>query len=137
MILDLKRSEWLPMYDEEGIRAILTELDDLVKELSQQMAQGAASGPSLRARAIYLHQSLIRNQKYINAYLTYRLQKIRLARWQLGAVLPEKVSKEILSNKENEYFSKYSSILTEYNEALGLDVTSDMEPPKDLLIEVK
>lgn len=55
------------MYDEEGIRAILTELDELVKELSQQMAQGAASGPSLRARAIFLHQSLIRNQKYVNA----------------------------------------------------------------------
>lgn len=61
------------------------------------------------------------------------MTKIRGARWQLGAVLPEKVSKEILSPKENEYFSKYSSILTEYNESLGLDVTADMEVTSNFL----
>lgn len=61
------------------------------------------------------------------SYITHRLSKIRAARWQLGAVLPEKITKEILNVKEKEYFAKYASLLTEYNEDIGIDVTTDLE----------
>jgi hypothetical protein len=45
----------------------------------------------------------------------------------IGAVLPQKMTTEILSSREKEYFANYSSILTDYNEAIGLDITSDLE----------
>lgn len=41
--------------------------------------------------------------------------------------MPEKITKEILNVKEKEYFAKYASLLTEYNEDIGIDVTTDLE----------
>ena len=42
-------------------------------------------------------------------------------------MLPESVSRDVLSSKEKEYFTKYNEIITEYIEEVGLDVTSDIE----------
>jgi hypothetical protein len=33
MLLDLKRSDWLPPYDDEGVRIIITEMDDISRKL--------------------------------------------------------------------------------------------------------
>lgn len=58
-------------------------------------------------------------------------------RWEGGAVLPASIAQETLSAHERSYFAQYNSLLTEVNESLGMDITSDLEPPKDLLIEVR
>eukprot|EP00981_Chlorochromonas_danica_P002343 scaffold453_cov187-Ochromonas_danica.AAC.13 len=58
-------------------------------------------------------------------------------RWEGGAVLPASIAQETLSAHEKSYFAQYNSLLTEVNESLGMDITSDLEPPKDLLIEVR
>lgn len=139
MILDLKRSDWLPAYDEEGIRTLLAELIEIVQKLSSSME--VLNQPNMpnavKVRAVYLHQCLIRNHKYINGYLLHRMKKVREARWNVGSVLPENISKDVLGGKEKEYFANYSTLLADYNEMIGLDITTDMEPPKDLLIEVR
>lgn len=74
-------------------------------------------------------------------------------------MIPESIKQDTLSVREKEYFMQYNSLLTEYNSMIGLDLTADLEvvfmrwpslrrtllttctyylqPPKDLLIEVR
>lgn len=59
--------------------------------------------------------------------MTHRMESIRDLRWDAGPVLPVQISNEILSNSEREYYMKYSSILTDYSESIGFDITGDLE----------
>lgn len=90
-------------------------------------AEEAKLSDSDRIPLAYLHQCLNRNQKYIQSYLLHRLNKLRELRWQIGPIIPDLVNKEILSQKEQDYFVGYSNILADYNEDLGFDITGDTE----------
>lgn len=73
-------------------------------------------------------------------------------------MIPEQISRDILSTRENDFFVAYNDLLSSYSEEQGVDLTSDIEvtiivkvnglvhsfvydhkikPPKDLLIEVR
>ena len=53
-------------------------------------------------------------------------------------MLPEGVQQSnTLSPAELDYFSAYNRLVSDYNESVGLDLTSDLEPPKDLNVEVR
>jgi GINS complex subunit 1 len=69
--------------------------------------------------------------------MTHRNDKIRQIRWEAGTVLPDIVQQETLSDQERVYFNSYSDLLSEYSQSLGIDLTSNLEPPKDLLIEIR
>ena len=43
MLLDLKRSNWLPPYDDEGVRIILNEMDNQAGEI-ERMHQELENG---------------------------------------------------------------------------------------------
>lgn len=52
-------------------------------------------------------------------------------------MLPDRVSADILSAHERSYFAEYNNLVTELNESIGFDLTADLEPPTELLIEVR
>ncbi len=65
---------------------------------------------------------------HLNSYFTHRLEKVRELRWEAGPVIPTNfINQDKLSLNEKQYFANYSELLTEYNEMLGLDITSDVE----------
>ena len=43
----------------------------------------------------------------------------------------------LISVRENEYFTDYSALVTEYCGRVGFDLTSDLQPPSDLYIQVR
>lgn len=61
------------------------------------------------------------------SYLHNRLVKIRNLRWETGPVIPSSIKQDTLSVREKEYFMQYSSLLSEYNGSIGLDLTADLE----------
>ena len=65
--------------------------------------------------------------RWFGSYFHNRLLKLRELRWETGAVLPDFLCHDTLSSREKEYFSNYSSLLAEYNQHLGLDLTMDLE----------
>lgn len=83
------------------------------------------------------------------------MSKIRELRWETGPVIPERINPETLSQKEKEYFMAYSKLVGDYNRDIDLDLFVDLEvigmfrvvlcdseclpmqPPKDLLIEIR
>ena len=124
LLLETQRAEWLPHYDEEGIRSVLKEMNEMWNAL-----EGLHEGEDEQdndAAIMYFSQCLDRNRRYLLSYYLHRLEKIRDLRWKTGAVLQDEV-RERLSTTEMEYYSSYNNILSAYNLSLGLDLSTDME----------
>lgn len=85
------------------------------------------------------HEALSRNKRCVLAYLYNRLQKIRQTRWEFGSILPPEI-KSLFSEPEVQWFASYSKCLATYMRSIGdshgLNLTSDITPPKTLYIEV-
>lgn len=78
------------------------------------------------------------DKRCLLAYLYERLLRIRKLRWEAGAKLPKYLI-DNFSKFEKEFFSNYDELLSKYNESFEgvIDLTSDLNPPKDVYIEVK
>jgi GINS complex subunit 1 len=70
MLLDLKRSEWLPVFDEDGVRILINEVCDIHNRLKSIITTYEENYPDpVRVSITYYHQCLSRNQRYINWYI--------------------------------------------------------------------
>lgn len=88
------------------------------------------------------HNALERNKRCLLTYLYNRVLQIRSMRWEFGVVLPNDI-KEMLSDEEFKWFSKYSTTLATFMRSLGeevgywgIDLTENLKPPKSLYTEV-
>jgi GINS complex subunit 1 len=78
----------------------------------------------------------LRSKRAILGYLYERMQRIKRERWQSGVSMPEKTM-ENMHQTEKEFLEKYVELLTDYSADIDMDLTSDMQPPKDLFVEVR
>ncbi len=84
-----------------------------------------------------VHHAIIkRNKRCALAYVERRAATLKALRWELGPLPPEEM-RVSMSNRERVFFTEYDKLVSEYNQAVGIDVTSDLTPPKDLLIQVR
>ena len=162
LLLDLKRSDWLPAYNDENVRAVLSEIKLHFDELTDQtkaaiqLASATSSSneegskesisnnnnsgkiPMQSRPAMLLHQAAInRNKRCLLAYHAYRLDKLKALRWETTADLPAHI-RPLLSEKEIDFYVEYDKLVSRYNSTLGvLDLNSYMQPPEEDLIEVR
>ncbi|CAN9502446.1 unnamed protein product [Ophioblennius macclurei] len=130
----------LPAFNEEVLRQVLQEMDNLYEQNQSDVNEAKAEGradliPSIKLR----HCSLLRNQRCLTAYLYDRLMRIRALRWEYGSVLPANVRFHMCA-EELQWFSQYKKSLATFMRSLGgdgLDITQDVKPPKSLYIEVR
>lgn len=134
-------SDTISSYHDDSVRQILEEMQLLFK-LNMNDANATMENRALWTTVQVRHTALERNKRCLLAYLYDRLNKIRTMRWEFGAVLPPDV-RELLSDQEYQWFSKYSIQLATYMRSLGqdigysgLDLTENLKPPKSLYIEV-
>ncbi len=78
----------------------------------------------------------LRSKRAILGYLYERMQRIKRERWQSGVSMSEKTM-ENMHQTEKEFLEKYVELLTDYSADIDMDLTSDMQPPKDLFVEVR
>lgn len=71
--------------------------------------------------------------RYLFAYLNYRMDHVRELRWETGAVLPAHVQPK-LSPRENDFFMEYNNLINDYCTDCMVDLASDMEVQKDLML---
>lgn len=130
LLLDLQRSDFLPPWDDEGIRTVSNEMVDMYAKLrradDEYKSFDELSSDSDTAKAYY-GLCIMRNRRYLFSYVVNRLRKVQQLRWELGAVLPDVISHDILSVRENSFFSKYSEIIADYNNSVGIDLHADLE----------
>ncbi|XP_041985562.1 DNA replication complex GINS protein PSF1-like [Aricia agestis] len=136
-----RNRETLNQYNDDKIRQITEEMHALFK-MNMNDANATSENRSLWTTVQVRHTALERNKRCLLAYLYDRLNKIKTLRWEFGAVLPADV-RELLSDHEYEWFTKYSTNLAMYVRSLGedigyngIDLTENLRPPKSLYIEV-
>ncbi|XP_015522777.1 DNA replication complex GINS protein PSF1 [Neodiprion pinetum] len=140
LIKELERSaEGIPPFNDDGIRQVLEEMRILCQANFDDIENPTTDPPnysSVRVR----HMAISRNKRCILAYLYNRLQKIRQMRWEFGSILPPEI-KSLLSEPEVQWFTSYSKALATYMRSIGdnygLNLATDVTPPKSLYIEVR
>nr|CCA25651.1 DNA replication complex GINS protein PSF1 putative [Albugo laibachii Nc14] len=139
LVRELERSEWLPFYNDEGVRKVFDEVTVLHNQILEKLrvfGDDIEQHPSVHCGLVVTHQCLLRNKRCLLAYLMARVNKIKALRWELGAVVPDGLRKS-LSQAEIQFFHAYDQQLSDYMADLDLDVTTDLAPPKNLYIEVR
>lgn len=138
LLIELKRSDWLPPYNEDGVRGVLAEIQALYDELTDTLGGRATDEipDPVKVSLVVHHQALLRNKRCLLAYLKWRADRITQLRWETGPVIPQELQQS-LSARERDLFNAYDGILTDYAEGLNLDLTADLQPPKELHVEVR
>lgn len=167
LLLDLKRSDWLPAYNEEGVRSTLQEIYSHTEELTVLVrasssnnnnrksstttttnedgggsgGDGAGAGPAIENRpSLILHDASIRrNKRCLLAYHAYRIDKLRILRWETCGNLPPSL-KHLLSESEIDFFHEYDKLISKFQltgPMSNLDLNADQFPPEENLIQVR
>ncbi|XP_063632350.1 DNA replication complex GINS protein PSF1-like [Cydia splendana] len=136
-----RNPETIDQFNDEKIRQILEETQSLF-QMNMNDANATSENKSLWTTVQVRHSALERNKRCLLAYLFSRMNKIKTLRWEFGSALPPDV-RELLSDDEYDWFSKYSTNLATYMRSLGedigysgIDLTENLKPPKSLYIEV-
>jgi GINS complex subunit 1 len=137
LLTELKRAEWLPVYDEEGIRAVTEECKQLQQLLTEMGERDDRVDPKVQLTLSTFHLSICRNKRCILAYLSYRIEKIEQLWWKTASPVISAEYAAKLSRSEIEYYSRYQELVTQTMEQMDLDLTSHIEPPSNLFIEVR
>lgn len=123
----------------EDLRGILEEINVAFQENHQDALRFQETRDKTLFPMIgYRHALLQRNVRCTLAYLYNRLLKLKEIRWHLGSSLTSDI-KEALTEPEVQWFNNYSKLLSNYMMSFpdGVNITTDMKPPKSLFIEVK
>jgi GINS complex subunit 1 len=142
LLRNLRRSDWLPKYDDDSLRTIFAEVEEAMDKYHREsqsndtlLASDLASDDWFKIQ--YRVSTIRRNGTFLYSYLENRLEKLRNLRWDSGSVLPENIQQlSLLSYNEIDFFSRYGEILNDYNEDTDFDITLDIQPPTESLIQI-
>ena len=143
MLRELQRSDWLPPFNTSAMRHVIEEVTALHEEivriiegLRAQGIEGHIGDASVSCSLVIQNASILRNKRCLLAYLHHRMNVIKNLRWETGNVIPEEL-KPLLDKREVSFFSDYDRCVSDYMQQVGVDLFSDMQPPKELKIEVR
>ena len=118
------------------VRLVLEEMRSLFESNMREVKSSGSVSPAIHMR----HAAIERNKRCLLAYISHRAERVRDMRWNFGAVLPPDVKAQ-LCEPEVAFFGRYSRDLATYmrsiGDGVGLDLMSDLHPPKSLYVEVR
>lgn len=129
----------LPRYNDEGVRTVLGETHEHFAKIRAIMGEDALEDlpDSVKVSLTVHHHAILRDKRCLLAYLNKRAAVLKQLRWELGPVLPPE-HRACMSHHEAHFFSRYDTLLSTFVQDVGgIDVTVDMAPPKELLVEVR
>ncbi|KAJ4296448.1 DNA replication protein psf1 [Kalmusia sp. IMI 367209] len=150
----------LPPYQTELVRAVTREVRDLDKDVATILEPFAGSfnpstEPATACALLVNHLCMRRNKRCLLAYHRVRTDKLEEMCWSGIDVLERQQqqtnklagegtsmgtdgSSSSLSPEEEEYVRQYSDLLAAYKgQWTDIDLTGNLEPPKDLFIDVR
>ena len=143
MLKELKRSDWLPPFNTSSMRKVTEEItalhDEIVRiieGLKAQGIEGQIGDASVSCALVIQNAAILRNKRCLLAYMNHRMNVVKNLRWETGNVIPPEL-KNLLDNREVAFFSAYDKNVTAYMQMCGVDLMADMQPPKELMIEVR
>ena len=127
LLRELKRSDWLPSYNEDSVRATIqeinlhtAELQDIVRANNRvgndtsTSGGGSAPVPIEMRPVMLLHEvSIKRNKRCLLAYHAHRIDKLRALRWETAGNLATPM-KFVLSEAEVDFFHEYDKLASRH-----------------------
>lgn len=121
----------------ERLRQVVEETKQCYGEILAALGSDVDMNDKRQAAAVNVHLEAVRRNKRCGvAYIHERARRIETARWEVGRVFPSGMS-DRLSAAEQEYNSAYSTMLEQYQKSIGFDLTTDINPPKELMVEIR
>lgn len=132
LVRELKTSKWLPPYNVSLISEISQEINSLCEKIITELNEEREESIRVKSNMIF------RDKRCVLAYLNFRLNKLEALRLESGPSIPPHFSNQ-LNKDEMDYFKQYSALVQDYNRKVSkyIDITGDLQPPKDLYIEVR
>lgn len=145
LLRDVKRSRWLPPYNDAVVKEVIEEIRNDMKEMKSLVSEheDLEGLPREVAAGLCLYNDLVdRNRRCLLAYLNHRLETIEGLRWEVGRMVPEdKLAK--LHDSEKKYLHHYNASLDKYMKHYipsakePLDLVADAKPPEDLNVQIR
>ncbi|CAE7776038.1 gins1 [Symbiodinium necroappetens] len=138
LLQDLKRSRWLPQFNEKDVKKVIEEIRQDNAEMKRMARESDDQNENEVLSGMYLYDELMhRNKRMVLCYLNYRAETIEKLRWQVGLMMPpDKLGK--LHEAEKQYLKNYINSLDKYMKRytpdckLPLDLTADAgQAPND------
>lgn len=149
LLLEVKRSDFIPPYNDALVRDSLTEIQLHYDEITDQVnavekanpAQDGKPPQGLKPSLLLHRDAIMRNKRCLLAYHKFRLDKLQRWRWDSGAALPSHV-RNLMSEAEVDFYSGYDKLISRFNESIGeispgFDLNANMQPPEEDLVEVR
>jgi len=145
LLKELKASNFLTYFNEELFAEILKDIDNTFKEMHALYSSANTPEAKEELRSSYkssylttLQTLIVRLKRCLLIYLNTRLEKTEEEWWSAGGAIT-KENQDFLSTDEKQYITKYKMMIQEYgrSQPLQLDLLRDLEPPKDLFVEVR
>lgn len=139
LLRELSKSRWVPPYDGDGVRSVISEIRALLEELVDTVTKHGSSfrtDPGAASGAVVYHRAIERNKRCVLAYLHERMRRLVAHRWEYGAGSATALH-DALSGTEATALNAYEKALGKYCATVQLDLTADQKPPRDLYIEVR
>ena len=137
LLEELSKSDWLPVYNEDAIRAVVEECSVLKDAFEEIVAKENRDEARVRATLQILQECIYRNKRCVLVYLRHRTNKLEELWWKTAS---PSLSAEIaskLSPAEIDYYSKFQELVSKTMDNIDLDLTGHVQPPHDLLVEVR
>ena len=155
LISELRRTQGVALYNDGGVRALLSECASLNKACVTLVGRHgeavAQDDPEYTCPLNVYKTAIYRNRRALIAYHLERCSRLERYRWLCGGV-PTPDLRNKLAASEHDYFAGYSALLNEsVNELnaglcgagwvgpppqLGVDPTQEMKPPTSSLVSV-
>eukprot|EP00933_Yihiella_yeosuensis_P055457 TRINITY_DN54253_c0_g1_i1.p1 TRINITY_DN54253_c0_g1~~TRINITY_DN54253_c0_g1_i1.p1 ORF type:complete len:212 (+),score=50.79 TRINITY_DN54253_c0_g1_i1:113-748(+) len=143
LLRDLKRSRWLPVFNDKIIKEVVEEIRSDFLEMKQMAREEEDMEAQEVVTGVCLYSDLMdRNKRCVLAYLNARLEILEQLRWEVGLMVPED-KMEKLHDAEKQYLNNYNAALDRYmkryipNCKEPLDLTSDPEAPESMNVQVR
>ncbi|PGH08115.1 DNA replication complex GINS protein psf1 [Polytolypa hystricis UAMH7299] len=155
---------YLPAYQTETVRSVAREIRDLDRNVAHRLAPfdgtfNPTADPATACALLVDHLCMRRNKRCLLAYHRVRTEKLEEMCWR-GEDLSDMQNRQAgnsgisvgegntapqsgaagssLSAQEEEYFQQYNEMLAAYKgQWTDIDLTGNLEPPKDLFIDVR
>ncbi|KAJ4460543.1 putative GINS complex subunit 1 [Paratrimastix pyriformis] len=138
LVRELKLSKWMPPFDNAKFTDCVREINELHGDVTQYLeSRGGRPEPDHLPKLVVFHTAVMRNKRCLLAYIKYRMRQIEKLRWTSGGATLSPALQPNLHKQEIDFFTEYSALVNQYMTDVGLDLTADVNPPKDMLIQVR
>eukprot|EP00467_Chlorarachnion_reptans_P021151 CAMPEP_0114492098 /NCGR_PEP_ID=MMETSP0109-20121206/3363_1 /TAXON_ID=29199 /ORGANISM="Chlorarachnion reptans, Strain CCCM449" /LENGTH=165 /DNA_ID=CAMNT_0001668897 /DNA_START=190 /DNA_END=687 /DNA_ORIENTATION=- len=121
------------------MRKVVNETNKMYQDLTRKMSTKSREDlkdPSVTCSVVVSNETIKRNKRLALAYLNTRMDRIKKMWWTQGSIIPDEM-KTKLHQAEKDFFEGYDKIMADYSQELDIDLTSDMNPPRDHMVQVR